>query len=153
MGSNLCTAKTLNERKKIVDEARSWLGTPYHGNADVKGAGVDCGMLLVRVFVDVGLVADFDPRPYPMQWSMHQSQERYLELVLKLAKEISGPPLPGDVALFKFGKGWAHGSIVVNWPEIIHANPPGRCRRDDALANNVLRRMQPRFFSIWSNEV
>ena len=41
-------------REKIVAEARSWIGTPYHNCADIKGVGVDCGMLLVRVFVDLG---------------------------------------------------------------------------------------------------
>jgi len=51
-------------REKIVAEARSWIGTPYHNCADIKGVGVDCGMLLVRVFVDLGLVEPFDPRPY-----------------------------------------------------------------------------------------
>ena len=41
---------------RVVAEARKWIGTPYHNCADVQGAGVDCGMLLVRVFVDSGLV-------------------------------------------------------------------------------------------------
>jgi len=141
------------ERKLVVEEARTWLGTPYVSNGDVKGAGVDCGMLLVRVFVDVGLVEPFDPRPYPAQWALHQSAERYLEIVERLAKEIEGPPLPGDLALFKFGKCWAHGAIVTSWPEIIHANPTinsrAPCRLDDCKRNSNLSRRVPRFFSIW----
>jgi cell wall-associated NlpC family hydrolase len=44
------------QRATVVAEARSWIRTPYHNCADVKGAGVDCGMLLVRVFVDTGLM-------------------------------------------------------------------------------------------------
>lgn len=137
-------------RLAVVREAESWLGTPYHGNADVKGAGVDCGMLPLRVFSTVGVIEFIDPRPYPMQWSVHQSGERYLSEVLKHAVEIEGPPLPGDLAMFKFGKGWAHGAIVIDWPRIIHANPPGVCRYDDAHWNSTLRRMMPaRFFSIW----
>lgn len=31
------------QRAAVVAEARSWIGTPYHNCADVKGAGVDCG--------------------------------------------------------------------------------------------------------------
>ena len=49
-------------REKIVAEARSWIGTPYHNCADIKGVGVDCGMLLVRVYVDTGVVPPFDHR-------------------------------------------------------------------------------------------
>ncbi|MDO6044547.1 hypothetical protein Q4P48_08410 [Neisseria gonorrhoeae] len=43
-------------RARIVEEARSWLGTPYHHHAMVKGAGVDCAMLLVAVYGAVGLL-------------------------------------------------------------------------------------------------
>jgi NlpC/P60 family putative phage cell wall peptidase len=29
-------------REELVDEARSWIGTPFQHRASVKGAGVDC---------------------------------------------------------------------------------------------------------------
>ena len=138
-----------SKRLGLVAEAQTWINTPYLANADVKGAGVDCGMLLVRVFVDTGVIAAFDPRPYPIQWAFHQRAERYLELVQRFGVEIQGPPLPGDVALFKVGHGWAHGAVVVCWPEIIHANPPGECRYDNVENNLVLSRRRPRFFSAW----
>ena len=69
------------QRHVIVREARSWVRTPYHAQADIKGAGVDCGMLLVRVFVDSGLVPPFDPRPYADDWYLHRSEERYLGFI------------------------------------------------------------------------
>lgn len=66
-------------RARIVEEARSWLGTPYHHHAMVKGAGVDCAMLLVAVYGAVGLLPEgFDPRPYPQDWHLHRDCERYL---------------------------------------------------------------------------
>ena len=98
-------------RAKIVAEARSWLGTPYHHLADVKRAGVDCGMLLVRVFVDLGLVSPFDPRPYTQDWMLHRSEERYLGLLLDRARPVDAPS-PGDIALFKVGRCYSHGAIV-----------------------------------------
>ena len=139
------------EREAVVNEAKTWLGTPYHGNADIKGIGVDCGMFPLRVFSNVGLIEFHDPRPYPMQWPLHQSGERYLAIVLTYAHEIQETAVgPGDVVMFKFGKGWAHGAIVIDWPEIIHANPPGACRYDNVMQNLSLRRMLPvRFFSVW----
>ena len=65
-------------RAAVVAEARSWIGTPYHHAADVKGHGVDCAMLLVRVYCDLGLIEPFDPRPYTRDWFLHRSEERYL---------------------------------------------------------------------------
>jgi cell wall-associated NlpC family hydrolase len=109
-------------RQKIVAEARTWVGTPYHACADIKGAGVDCGMLLVRVFVDCGLAQPFDPRPYPVDWHLHRSEERYLGFVLDRAHEVARPR-PGDVALFKYGRCYSHGGVVtVAHPlTIVHA--------------------------------
>ena len=142
-------------RAAILAEAKTWLGTPYHGNADVKGAGVDCGMFPLRVYSACGLIdPGFDPRPYPMQWSFHQIREKYLELVLSFGYEVLRP-LAGDLVVFKIGKSYGHGAIVVEWPRIIHANPPGVCRYDDAEHNSSLMRLTnlapPRFFSIWKD--
>jgi cell wall-associated NlpC family hydrolase len=41
--------------------------------------------------------------------------------VLGYAREIPGPPLPGDVAVFKFGRTFSHGAIVLAWPRVVHA--------------------------------
>jgi len=141
------------ERALVVKEAEKWIGTPYHTNGDVLGAGIDCGMLLVRAFVDTGVVKPFDPRPYPPQWAFHQSAERYLEIVLSLAHEIAGPPKPADLVLFRFAKCWAHGGIVKEWPIIIHSNPTvnpfAKCRYENAERCTDLARRIPRFFSPW----
>ena len=114
-------------RARIVAEARSWVGTPYHHCADIKGVGVDCGMLLVRVFVDLGILEPFDPRPYSHDWMLHRSEEIFLGHMLARA-EIVDKPQPGDVMLFKVGRCYAHGSIVtVADPlTIIHAYLPYR---------------------------
>ena len=68
----------------------SWIGTPYHHAADVKGrtGGVDCAMLLVRVYCDRGLVEKFDPRPYTRDWFLHRNEERYLGFLLARSCEV-----------------------------------------------------------------
>jgi cell wall-associated NlpC family hydrolase len=140
----------IEQRAAAVLEAGSWIGTPYRSAADIKGAGVDCGMLLVRVFVDTGLVAPFDPRPYPEQWHVHQSEERYLGWVTKLAHEFDGSaPKPADVVLYKYGQCYAHGAIVVNWPVIIHVRRPLPVIAEDAARSMILRKLPQRFFSLW----
>src|SRR5215469_10862476 len=88
------------QRAAVVAEAKSWLKTPFRDQADVKGAGVDCAMLLVRCFVDTGIVAPLDPRPYPPQWHLHRDEERFLEIVVKLGTEVGRAPIPGDVIVY-----------------------------------------------------
>lgn len=107
-------------RQRVIDEALSWEGTPYRHQAMVKGHGVDCAMLLVGVFSAVGAIPKIDPRPYPRDWHFHRSQERFVGWIT-LHGEAVDAPLPGDVALFKFGRCISHGAIVLEWPNIIHA--------------------------------
>ena len=109
------------QRAAVVGEARSWIGTPYHNCADIKGAGVDCAMLLAEVYERCGLVAHVDAGYYPPDWHLHRDAERYLDRLLLYAREVEGLPLPGDAAVFRFGRTFSHGAIVIAWPVVIHA--------------------------------
>jgi cell wall-associated NlpC family hydrolase len=142
------------QRAAIVAAARSWIGTPYHCQGDIKGIGVDCGMLLVRVFVDTGLCEPFDPRPYADDWYLHRADERYLGFVFDRTKEVAAP-LPGDVAVFRYGRCYAHGGIVTDADPltIVHAfQPSGRVLEEDVAGNLMLSAPQrkPKFFSYWA---
>jgi cell wall-associated NlpC family hydrolase len=182
------------QRAAVVAEARSWIGTRYHNCADIKGAGADCGMLLVRVFVDTGLVAPFDPRPYPPDWHLHRSEEKYLGFVFDRTHEVfltdplpNPPPQageamragekirggaacaslprlrgrdgegvkPGDVAVFRFGRCYSHGGIVVETRPltIVHAYAPAGCVLEERVQQSAVLSepiRKPRFFSLWS---
>ena len=113
----------------VLDNARSWIGTRYHHASDIKRTdgdpgGVDCAMFLVRVFVDAGIVPPFDPRPYPPDWHLHRSAERFLGWIAEFA-DPAAIPAPGDVALFRFGRCVSHGGIVETIepePIMIHAD-------------------------------
>lgn len=116
---------TPEQRQAVLDEAHSWLGTPYHHQAKNKGAGVDCAMILVDVYHQAGLIPQIDPRPYPPDWHMHRDAERYLGWISQYADEVHAP-LPGDIAVFQFGRCVSHAAIVVDWPLVIHAFMPAR---------------------------
>lgn len=105
---------------KIVEEARSFLGTPYHHQGRLKGVGVDCCMILCEVYHSCGLIPYVDPRPYSMDWMLHHSEEKYLGGVTKYGDKVDDPQ-PGDIALYRFGRCISHSGIVVEWPLIIHA--------------------------------
>lgn len=112
----------MSARAVVVAEAMTWLRTPWHHMARVKGVGVDCAQFLVGVFEAVGLVPPLDLGYYPPDWHLHQDRPRFLEKLAEHADPIAtSNPQPGDIAMFKFGRHAAHGSIVVSWPLIIHA--------------------------------
>jgi cell wall-associated NlpC family hydrolase len=107
-------------RQDIVEEAKTWLRTPWMHRQRVKGCGVDCAQLLIGVFSGVGMIKEFDTGEYPSDWMMHRSEERFQGFVRQYAKQVD-KPLPGDIVLYKVGHCFAHGAIVVEWPLIIHA--------------------------------
>lgn len=119
--------KVLNEnelRFAIVEEAKSWLNTPFHHEGRVKKSGVDCGMLLLEVFERVDCIPHVKPSHYPIDFMLHSNREWYMEIISEYAYEIFRNPLPGDVILYKHGRIYSHGAIIIDWPKIIHASMP-----------------------------
>lgn len=152
------------ERAAVVAEALTWQRTPYHPHGRVKGGGVDCAMLLVEVYPKVmpARVPPFNVDHYPPDWHLHRSKERYLEYVLKYATEIPEAQAgAGDVVLFKFGRCFSHGAIIVKWPKIIHAYVGIGCQLEDANRAQWLRLRgeaenlprERRFFTLWPSQL
>jgi cell wall-associated NlpC family hydrolase len=140
------------QRNFVVKITKSWIGTPYIPGGAVKGAGIDCGMLLICVFQEAGLLdPTFDPRPYPIQWHFHQAAERYLGIVQRFAHEIppDSVPLPGDIVLFKFGKCFSHGAIVTEWPDVVHAMRPLKVGTINVLNTAKIHKLERRLFTVW----
>ena len=111
----------MSQRSVVIAEAETWLRTPYHHMGRVRGGGTDCLMLLAEVYESAGVIPHIDVPFYPPDWNLHRDAERYLEGLMPYAREIDGPPRGGDVAVFKFGRCFAHGVIVVSWSRLIHA--------------------------------
>lgn len=148
------TSSETAQRGRVVAAARSWIGTPYHNCANIKGVGVDCGMLLVRVFVDTGLCPAFDPRPYPVDWHLHRNEERYLGFIFDRAQEVERAQ-PGDVMVLRYGRCYSHGGVVTksNPLSIVHAYYPARRVLEEEIAQNAVladATRKPRFFSWWA---
>jgi cell wall-associated NlpC family hydrolase len=111
-------------RARVVEIARSWLGTPFHHVAGKKGIGVDCAFLLARVYEEAGVIPPVQIERYSPQWFLHRDEERFIGYVLRCGgREIpEKDATTGDCALYKLGRCYAHGAIIVEWPrEIIHA--------------------------------
>lgn len=124
MSANVCTTTHQQhqaQRLAVAAAARTWLGTPYHHQARIKGAGVDCALLLCEVYHAAGVVPFVDPTPYPQNWHIHRGDERYLGFVTQYAKLSDAPPQLGDLVLFKFGRAFSHAGIYVGGGLVVHS--------------------------------
>jgi cell wall-associated NlpC family hydrolase len=141
---------TAELRRLVVEEALSWVHTPYHHGASVKGVGVDCVWILIRVYQAVGrLPVDYSPGQYSREWYLHKSEEIYLSGVQTYASRLPEGvnPLPADIALYKVGHCVSHGAIIVDDELLIHAN---RKAREVEISLRRSAELEKYFHSYWT---
>lgn len=141
IGNQLQNSPKAVWRSKVLEEAKSWIGTPFMHHTLHKGLGVDCGMFIMGVFSNIGLVKKEIPKFYPEDWAFHKPEgEKFDSAVKKNCTEIKKEDLkPGDVILYKFGKCLSHASIFVEDDIIIHSEKP--------IGVNMCNRSNTRWFS------
>lgn len=151
------------DRARVVAEALSWIGTPYHHNAAIRGAGIDCGRIMIEVFADAGLTPRFDPGYYSSDWHLHRDEERYLATVERYLPRIDdddrpmtarGPDfsvLPGDVVVWRIGRTFSHGAIVTEWPRVVHSAAPERFVLELDMRNTRMSERPMMVCSFWSS--
>ena len=144
----------MTTRAAIVLEAMTWHGTPYHHCADVRGVGVDCAMLLVRVYQACGLTPlDFDPRPYSYQWHLHRGEELYLGWLQVAGAVQTHAPQAGDVAIWRFGRTYSHAGVLIDSTQVIHALQESGAVTINRLTETPLANRDCKFYSILPNEL
>lgn len=131
-------------REDVVREALSWVGTPFHDCAGVKGVGTDCAHFIIRVYAAVGLIENFDPESYSPQWFQHREEPRFLDTLARYAHRVD-VGFPGDVAMFSFGRHAAHSAIIVDERSMVHAYKPLGCVMLDERSGHGHR-----LHSLWS---
>lgn len=110
------------QRDAVIAETKSWIGTPWHHQARVKGAGVDCANHVIASYYNPGLIIDIQPGNYERDWHIHKNEERFLTFVPSFAVEIpKEKALPGDLILFRIGRVFSHGAVLVATDQICHA--------------------------------
>ncbi|MHB8499701.1 MAG: NlpC/P60 family protein [Candidatus Acidiferrales bacterium] len=118
MGINLIES----QRRAVVEEAKSWLGTPYRLNGEEKYSGVDCQRLIVACYRAAGVPMDLELPSYS-SWSdalaAHRRDKGGLARLREFMNEIEIPN-PGDVALATLHGVYIHAAIVIRWPQVLH---------------------------------
>jgi cell wall-associated NlpC family hydrolase len=115
--------KEKREREAVVVESRSWLKTPYHPEARVKGAGCDCGTFILQVFENVGLIEHIELKHYPSDIASHCAVPMYLMKIKEYAHEVKRDPLTGDIIVYQFPGSLVphHAAIVIDDEYLIHS--------------------------------
>lgn len=142
-------------RELIVEEARSWIGTPYRRRGAIKGVGCDCGSFPGMVLVNCGIIPKkkFYEEMKAIEalsddWFMHSAEEKYVAILsryaLRLGDRVSyrEPKIfPGNIVLMQTFNSHRrnHSGIVTQWPKIVHAVYSGVAEVDasrDAMWGN-----------------
>lgn len=146
---------------RLIEAARSWTGTPYHHRARVKGAGVDCGQLIIMAHVEAGLIDPVETGYYSSDWHLHRDQDRYIEFVERYlgrfddvelsidarVAENANLELPGaSVVVFRVGRTFSHGGIVTKWPNMVHAYQPSMIVEEVSLYHTPMARRLMRVY-------
>lgn len=157
--------KEQADRLRVRDEARKWLGTPYHHRACVHGHGVDCAQLLVAAFSGAGMFEHFTPDVYSMDWHLHRGEEKYLRQVERYLRAVSDDERPirarqtedglpvtlrtADVVMIKLGRTYSHSALVTDWPRVIHASAPAQIVEETDFMSTIMAYKPARVYSFW----
>lgn len=126
----------------------SWVKTPYHHMGRMKGVGVDCAQLLAAVAVNIGVADHVETVDYPQDWHFHQSPKIFLAHVEQYC-DLVDDPLDAEIVLFWYGRDYAHGAIILEWPLCIHASvSSGIVEYIDAAQDPHLSKCAKRFYRI-----
>lgn len=136
------------QREVVVNEAATWLGTPFHLNAHVKGAGVDCAWLLVMCYAAAGVPMPHELDIAQRNWHLHKDDERYITQISKWMHVVETPKL-GDTVLFKIGRAYGHSAIVIQWPHVLVHVMEGDAVRVTDATQQPLAGKPYMFFSPW----
>lgn len=110
-------------RQAIVDEAKTWLETPYHHQGRVKGVGVDCAQLVAGIAEALGFIEPGTaiPHDYSPEWHIHNREEVLLANLRAFGcTEVEAPEL-GDILCFKYGRAVGHLGIYAGDGMMVHA--------------------------------
>lgn len=94
-------------RSDIINEARRWIGTPYHHQASLIGVGTDC-IGLVRGIWRAFYGAEPEKMPaYPRDWGDANGREDILAVATRHLIPVARGE-PGDVLCIR----WKHGGVA-----------------------------------------
>lgn len=143
-------------QNEIVTQARTWLRTPFHHQARLKGKGCDCLGLIVGVVDELGLKDSTGMKLAAYDEVTYSKEPDGAYLIQKLTGILTEVPIAdaraGDLALFKVRENPQHLAILTDYEGalgMIHCYAQARRvvehRLDDDWKSRLLKvfRWQP----------
>lgn len=140
----------MKNHNNIVAQARTWLGTPFHHQARLKGKGCDCLGLIVGVVDELGLKDGNGMRLAAYDEVTYSKEPDGAYLIQKLTGLLEEVPThqarAGDLALFKVRENPQHLAILSDYEGglgMIHSFAPSRRvvehRLDDEWKSKMIK--------------
>lgn len=117
-------SQTATDPDRVIAAARSWLGTPYHDQASLRGVGCDCLGLVRGVWRHVLGEEPFAIPPYSRDWGETGTREVLADGARRMMIEIDPrDAMPGALVLFRMRPGAIakHVGILSAPDRFIHA--------------------------------
>lgn len=112
---------TALRASEVVQEARSWLGTPYVHQGRQKGAGVDCVGLMIGIARELRLYPSEALDALPTDYAKRPDGKMMRALLARYMTRV-WPPEPGDwLHLAQIGQLPTHVGLVATERSMIHA--------------------------------
>ena len=124
----MASAPAVITRQLIVEQARRWIGTPYHHQASHRGAGADCLGLVRGVWREIYGAEAERPSAYTRDWAEASGMETLLDAAGRhLAPIRIDEAGPGDVVVFRLRAGLVakHTAILTSDDCFVHAMEGG----------------------------
>lgn len=110
--------------ERILNEAESWIGTPYRHGASARGISCDCLGLVRGIWRTLYGNEPENPGAYAPDWAEAASGDPLLEAASRhMQSRYSSTPQPGDLLVFRWRSDMAakHLGIMANENRFIHA--------------------------------
>jgi cell wall-associated NlpC family hydrolase len=107
----------------LLHNATTWLGTPFHAGAAIKGVGCDCFGLIAALAAEAG-----GPTLYPLpfayttdKFGLALREADFLSLLALIAQPVAAPEV-GDVLSFKGADGvQRHCAFLFPHNQLLHS--------------------------------
>ncbi len=81
---------------------------------------------------------------------LHKDQPLFEDYVRRLGGRETPTPGPGDIVLYKVGRSFAHGGVVIEWPRaVIHALKSFGFVAETGAFEGDMRGREVKFFTLW----
>lgn len=131
--------------EQIIQEIKSWIGTPWAHGVALKGYKADCLQFIVEVYKNLNFLPhNFKTIKYNKDWALHNSESKLLEIIKNYGYKVAVDKLQvADVLLFNFGRCAHHAGLYIGKGKVVHTHIK------HGITETLLKDLKKEFVSAW----